>query len=72
MPGTILGSVEVVSSKTDKIPAPGELIFHQETDKFTTKTTELNHFSFVPMENIKMKETRMHLYDKGHSPVFAR
>lgn len=33
MPGTILGYVEVVSSKIDKILAPGELIFHQGTDK---------------------------------------
>lgn len=72
MPGTILGSVEVVSSKIDKIPAPGELIFHQGTDKFTMKTIELNHFSFAPMEKIKMKENCMHLYDKGHSPVSAR
>lgn len=41
-------------------------------NNFTMKTAELNHFSFPSMESSKMKETCMHIYAKGHSPVFAR
>lgn len=74
MPGTILGCVEVASSKIDKIPAPVEPISYQGTDKnkFTMQTAELNNVYFAPMESRKIKKTCPYVCDKGHSLVYAK